>query len=119
MNESVGQKASIVVAALMAALTAVLFVLVSLGMGESHVSGHDVPRFVWGIVGLSTGATILVGLWVSKRSALLGGILVGVGAFPLAAILVWTIFLPVLWLLLATFVVVKAMRFTRKRKFVA
>ena len=113
VSGSVTQKGFMGVAALMAAFTIIVGVLVSLGMGESHVAGHGVPRFVWGVVGLSAGAMILAGLWASKRSPLLGGILVVVGAVPLASILVWTIFLPVLWLLLAMFVVVRALRFAR------
>ena len=115
VDESRGQMTFMGIAGLMAALTVILFVSVSLGMFENHVSGREVPRFAWGIVGILAGALILVGLAVGRRFTLLGDAFVIVGAFPLAAILVWTIFLPVLWLLLAMFLVVRALRFTTSR----
>ena len=114
-NESRGQMAFMRIATLMAAFTVLVGALVSLGMGERHVSGHDVPRFVWGIAGLSAGTIILAGLSVMRRSPMLGGILVVAGAFPLAAILVWTILLPLLWVLLAMFVFIRALSFVWKR----
>ena len=115
MNEPKGQSAFTGIAGLIAALTVILFVSVSLGFFESHVSGHDVPRFVWGIVGVSAGAMILVGLSVGRRLPMLGDIFVVVGASPLAAILVWTIFLPALWILLAMFLLIRALRFALKQ----
>ena len=103
----------------MAVITAAIGVLVSFGIAESHVAGHDVPRFVWAIVGLSADAMILAGLWANGRSPLLGGILVLAGALPLAFILVWTIFLPVVWVLLAMFTAVRVIRSARERDRIA
>jgi hypothetical protein len=105
------QTAFMGIASLMAGLTIVLGVAVSLGMFESHAFGHDVARGVWGVVGVSAGAMILVGLTAGRGLPLVGDLFVTLGAFPLAAILVWTIFLPALWLLLAMSLLVKVFRF--------
>ncbi len=111
VSEPVRQTAYLGVATLMAGLTVITSLAVSLGMFESHVYGHDVARSMWGVVGVSAGAMIVFGLSMGRRLPLVGDLFVTLGAFPLAAILVWTIFLPALWLLLAISLLVRAFRF--------
>ena len=99
VNGSWSQKAFMGVAALLAALYVAVGALVWVGMGNPG----DYPRFALGIVGLSAGAMILVGLWVGRRSPLLGVTLVAVGAVPLAILFFWAIVPLILLLLIVLF----------------
>ena len=112
MNEPVGKKFFIGVAALIAAFTAVAGLMVSLGAGEGYDAyGVDVPPFAWAIGGLSLGALITFGLWISRRSSTLDNILAVVGALPISCLLFWTIFMPGVWLLMAGYVIARALNF--------
>ena len=86
-------------ASVLAALYMLVGVLVSLGIGNPG----DYPRLAWGIVGLLAGALILGGLWADRRSPLLGGILVAIGAVPLAVLFFWAIIPLVLVLMMVLF----------------
>ena len=95
MDASSTQKAFAGVAALLAAFYAVVGVLVLLGIGNPG----EYPRLAWAIVGLAAGAMIVAGLLASRRSPLLGDILVFVGAVPLAVLFFWAI-IPIILLVL-------------------
>ncbi|PZC44742.1 MAG: hypothetical protein C1O27_002641 [Chloroflexi bacterium] len=110
MNEPQLRAAFVGIAGLFAALTAIVGGSVALGLFESHVSGYEVPRALWGITGGSVGATILVGLSTGRRLPALGDPVVAIAALPLAAIMIWTIVLPVLWVLLVMLMLMKALR---------
>ena len=106
MNPSRAQKGFVGIALLMVAL------YVALGISNAVINQE--PTFVdrfgefWGgvlgsLIGFIPAALIVTGLWQLRRSPVLGGALVLIGAVPVALAFYWTIFGPVLALLLVIF----------------
>ncbi len=97
-------------------LLAAIYMIGGVSVSLGWANNGDIPRFWWAFIGLLPGAMILVGLWASMRSPLLGGILITVGAVPLAIMFYWTIILPLLAMTVVIFGVVRAIEFARERR---
>ena len=92
MTKDAAQSTFVGIALLLAGIYLLAGASISLGAGNNG----DIPRYVWAIMGSYPGAMILAGLWMDKRAPVVGSILVLVGAVPLAVLFWWTMFLPVL-----------------------
>ncbi len=68
------------------------------------------------LIGFIPAALIAAGLWLQRWAPVRGGILVLVAAVPVAVGMYWTVFGPVLALLLVLFWILRTRRLTRDRK---
>lgn len=102
MNTSMTQKGYLGVAVLLAVLYIAVGVSAFFGEGREK-DVRDYGRLGASMIGFIPAGIIVVGLWIKRRSPMLGGILVLVGAVPLAIAMFWTIFMPVLALLMVVF----------------
>ena len=119
MNRSLVQRGFLSVALLLTAFY--------LFLGVSNALINQEPAFVerfgdfWGgvfgsLIGFIPAALITAGLWLQKRFPVRGGILVLVAAVPVAVGMYWTVFGPLLVLLLVIFWISRMRRLTRDRK---
>ena len=119
MNRSLAQKGFLGVALLLTAFYVFL--------GVSNAVINQEPTFVerfgafWGgvlgsLIGFIPAALIAAGLWLQRRAPVRGGILVLVAAVPVAVGMYWTVFAPMLALLLLIFWVSRMRRLARERK---
>ena len=119
MNRSLAQKGFLVVALLLTAFY--------LFLGVSNALINQEPTFVerfgafWGgvlgsLIGFIPAALIAAGLWLQRRAPVRGGILVLVAAVPVAVGMYWTVFGPLLALLLVVFWISRTRRLARERK---
>ena len=72
-------------------------------------------KLVWGLVLGVGGIMILVGLRQCSRTPPLGGALIVLGAVALGVMMWWSLFVPVLAVLLAAYGVTRARQFARER----
>ena len=119
VNTSLAQRGFVGIAALMAVL------YVALGLSNAFVNQE--PSFVsrfgefWGgvlgsLIGFVPAVMIVIGLRAQRRSPLLGGILVLIGAAPLAVGMYWTVVGPVLAVLLVILWASRMRRLGNERK---
>ena len=96
-------------------------------LGVSNAVINQEPNFVgrfgafWGgvlgsLIGFIPAALIAAGLWLQRRAPVRGGILVLVAAVPVAVGMYWTVFGPLLALLLLIFWILRARRLAHERK---
>ena len=102
-----------VVVVLVAALSVAVGVFIFTEAYDLDVGG-DIGRFVAGTILVLAGPMTLAGLWWGVRqSQSRGCTLMVIGVVPVALCCWWTIFIPVLSLLVAVFGVRRAVVFTR------
>lgn len=111
MNESRVEQAIIGIAVLLTVTFMVFGVMLSVNCFDEGwmVCG------IMGLLGVLGGAGVLAGLYISRRSPTFGGTLTVCGALPMAAMMWWSVFVPILSVLVAAFAVVRAQRFASTR----
>jgi len=100
---------------------AVTLTLFFLGTGiafiiDSVLKDYGIDDITFSAVGAFGAIMALVGLCITRQSPLLGGTLAVIGPIPMSLIAWWSIFMPVLALLLAVFGFIRAQRLAKQQE---
>jgi len=109
MQEVLGDIAAVIAGFYVLMGVSVLFELGAIGSGALSK-----PVATIGL--LAAAALIVAGLRLTRRSRWLGWILVALGFVVPASQMTWAAFTPIPWILLAVFLVVRAVKVLRKRR---
>ena len=91
-------------------------VATGLSDGSTEDPRTAADRILWGLIGGLGGIMLLGGLGLGRRAPWVGGAFMVVGAAAVGAILVWTLFMPIVALFLAWFGVTRAKRFATENQ---
>ncbi len=118
MNASGTDKSYLGIALLLAAFWVVAGAMNAFGSGE-NTAREDYGRFLAGMIFFIPAIMIVAGLWVQRRSLLLGGVLVLVGVVPTAVLMYWTVVVPIAAVVLVVLGGARAIRLARERDRIA
>ncbi len=118
MNASATDRSFLGIALLLAAFWVVAGAINAFGSGE-NIAREELGRFWAGMIFFVPATMIVVGLWVQRRSLLLGSVLVLVGVVPTAILMYWTVVVPIAAVVLVVLGGVRAISLTRERNRIA